>query len=100
MKETFKYKSSNGTTYELVKNFMKFGNKDSQPVYFFKKTKSINRKIHHEVYELPVGWEVTENRRNGYPIIQRKFPSNSRVIKDKYGEWVLTPIYPKRKNKK
>jgi len=72
-KDTYKYKSSNGHTYELVKTYIKFGNKESQPVYFFKTPKTINREVHHEVYELPDGWEVVENRKNGYPIIQRGF---------------------------
>lgn len=70
--ETFKYKSSNGNTYELVKVFIKFGNKDSQPVYYFKKNK-IDRRVHHEVYEIPNGWEIAENPKNGYPLLQRGF---------------------------
>lgn len=70
--KTFEYTSSNGTTYKLVKTYLKFGNKESQPIYYFKKN-GINLKIHHPVYELPEGWEITENRKNGYPLLQRGF---------------------------
>lgn len=70
--KNFEYTSSNGNTYKLVKTYIKFGNKESQPVYFFKKN-SINPKIHHPVYELPEGWEVAENPKNGYPLLQRSF---------------------------
>ena len=70
--KTFEYQSNNGITYKLVKSYMKFGNAESQPIYFFKKNK-INPKIHHPVPEIPNGWEIAENPKNGYPLLQRGF---------------------------
>lgn len=71
--KTYSYKSSNGNTYELVKTYIKFGNKESQPVYYFITPKRKDARKHHDVYELPNGWVVQENPMNGYPLLRKDF---------------------------
>lgn len=68
----YSYKSSNGTTYILVKTYIKMGNKELISIYFFKTPETINKK-HHKVYDLPEGWRVKENPKNGYPLLERVF---------------------------
>lgn len=63
----FEYKSSNGKTYLLVKSYIKFGNKEPKAVYFFK-TKETLKLVHHPC-DMPDGWGVMENPKNGYPLI-------------------------------
>lgn len=62
------YKSSNGNTYVLVKMYIKMGNHEKRPVYFFKKPESIRKKVHF-ITDLPEGWGVVENPKNGYPLV-------------------------------
>lgn len=62
------YKSSNGNTYVLVKSYIKMGNHEKRPIYFFKKPESIRKKIHF-ITDLPEGWGVVENPKNGYPLV-------------------------------
>lgn len=47
-----KYVSQNGKEYILVKSYIKFGNKEPRPIYYFKTKDKINPKIHHET-DLP-----------------------------------------------
>ncbi len=76
--KAFSYKSSNGTTYVLVKTYVKMGNKEPMPIYFFKTPETIN-KTHHEMYELPKGWGIKENPKNGYPLLEREFNERAKV---------------------
>lgn len=69
--KTYTYTSSNGITYHLVKQYIKFGNAEKRPVYYFKRKESIKKE--HFPCDLPQGWEVVENPRNGFPLLGRSF---------------------------
>lgn len=63
----YKYTSSNGKTYVLVKSYIKFGNKEKMPIYFFKSPNNLT--VKHHPCDMPDGWGVMENPKNGYPLV-------------------------------